>query len=381
MIEIQDPVPDPKCCVLVVGGGPAGSSCAWKLASAGVKCLLIDKAEFPRDKVCGGALSSRAAELLTNSGMISTVELDRLTEKTHRTLSLWNREDLLNSYTSDNHPVRIISRMGFDNYLLEKAASSGTEMITGETAVSIDSSTIRTSSGRSIRYSFLVGADGCSSFVRKTCFGRSGRKTGIGLECFLPLSEVNNISDGLHIHFRYLPYGYVWAFPGREKICIGAGVVGSKVSPPDVASALKEFLETRGISASKYVMKAASIPSLSLHKSMGAGQIFLAGDAAGLVDQVSGEGIGHAIESGFLIAEAIISGGDRKTMLIRANKGCLGTVRQSEFYRHLLFSRLTVRLAMRKLKESETFSRAYWNLISGSQSYNDMFFHLLTRTG
>ena len=367
--------------VLVVGGGPAGSSCAWKLASAGVRCLLIDKAEFPRNKVCGGALSGGAAGLLINSGMISTAELDRLTEKTHRTLSLWNREELISTYTSCNNPVRIISRMAFDNFLLEKAATSGAEVITGETAVSIDSSSLRTSSGRSIRYSFLVGADGCNSFVRKIYFERSGRKTGIGLELFLPLSEVNDITDGLHIHFGYLPYGYVWAFPGKENICIGAGVVGSKASPQDVASALKEFLGARGISAGNEVMKAASIPSLSLHKSMGAGQVFLAGDAAGLVDQVSGEGIGHAIESGFLIADAIISGGDRKTMLIRANEGCLGTVRQSEFYRHLLFSRLTERLAMRKLKESDTFARCYWNLISGSQSYNEMFLRLLTRSG
>lgn len=367
--------------VLVVGGGPAGSSCAWKLASAGVRCLLIDKAEFPRDKVCGGALSSRAAGLLIDSGMISAAELDRLTEKTHRTLSLWNRDELLSTYTSDSRPIRIISRKGFDSFLLEKASSSGAEVLTGETAVSIDASTVRTSSSRSIRYSFIVGADGCSSSVRRTFFGRSGRKTGIGLEYILPLSEINDITDGLQIHFRYLPYGYIWAFPGRETICIGAGVLGSKASPSDVASALKEFLEARGIQTRNHTRKAASIPSLSLYKSMGAGQIYLAGDAAGLVDQVSGEGIGHAIESGFLVADAIISGGDRKSMLIKANEGCLGTVRQSEFYRHLLFSRLTEKLAMRKLKESETFARGYWNLISGSQSYNDMFMQLLTRSG
>ncbi len=366
---------------LIVGGGPAGSSCAWKLASAGMRCLLIDKAEFPRDKVCGGALSSRAAELLTDSGMISTTELDQLTEKTHRTLWLWNRDELLNTYTSDSHPVRIISRMELDNFLLERAVSSGVEVITGETAVFIDSSTARISTGRSIRYSFLVGADGCNSSVRRTCFGRSGRKTGIGLKYSLPLSEVSDITDGLHTHFGYLPYGYVWAFPGKKKICIGAGVMGSQASPLDVASALKEFLDNRGISVGNHVMKAASIPSLSLNRTLGEGKVFLAGDAAGLVDQVSGEGIGHAIESGFLIADAIVSGGDRKNMLIRANEGCLGTVRQSEFYRHLLFSRLTGRLAMRKLKESETFARGYWNLISGSQSYNEMFLRLLTRSG
>ena len=365
----------------MVGGGPAGSSCAWKLASAGVRCLLIDKAEFPRDKVCGGVLSSRASGLLINSGMISSDELDHLTEKTHRILSLWNRDELLSTYTSNIHPVRIISRKQFDNFLLEKAAASGAEVITAETAVSIDSSSARTSSGRSIRFSFIIGADGCSSSVRRTCFGRSGRKTGFGIEYLLPLQVVKNITEGLQIHFGYLPYGYVWVFPVRDNICIGAGAVGSQASPLDVSSALKEYLDANEISVRKHVAKAALIPSLSLHKSMGAGNIYLAGDAAGLVDQVSGEGIGNAIESGFLIADAIISGGDRKTMLARAKKGCLGNVRQSEFYRHLLFSRLTGRLAVRKLKESESFARAYWNLISGSQSYNDMFLQLLNRSG
>ena len=73
---------------LIVGGGPACASCAWKLASAGIPCILIDKAVFPRDKVCGGALSTRAAEILTSSGILPVKELEAHTCRTQNHVPL-----------------------------------------------------------------------------------------------------------------------------------------------------------------------------------------------------------------------------------------------------------------------------------------------------
>ena len=102
---------------LVVGGGPAGASCSWKLASAGIPCTLIDKAEFPRDKVCGGALSARAAEILIDSGILTHHELEDLTLRKLWTFSLWNGDELLRTYTSQDSPVRIINRREFDRSL------------------------------------------------------------------------------------------------------------------------------------------------------------------------------------------------------------------------------------------------------------------------
>ncbi|MCK4806752.1 MAG: geranylgeranyl reductase family protein [Candidatus Aegiribacteria sp.] len=362
---------------LIVGGGPAGVSCAWKLATFSIPCILIDKASFPRDKVCGGALSERAAEILITSGILSNNELEDLTLKEHRTLSLWNRDELLRTYISQDAPVRIISRRKFDSVLLDKAASAGAFIVTGDTVVSVDSSSVTTSSGKNYPCSNLVGADGCNSLVRRFIAGKRSKGTGMGLEYLIPLTDLNEIPEGLQIHFGYIPYGYIWVFPDSEKVNIGAGAVGSPASPSNITEALNGFLEARGISCDKYQLQGAPIPSRELDRNLGKGNIYLAGDAAGLVDHVSGEGIGHAVQSGFLVADCILSGGNRGTVLNKKDC-CISIVRQSMFYRHLLFSPITHGTAIMGLRDNEEFARGYWNIISGKESYNEMFRRLLT---
>jgi len=362
--------------ILIVGGGPAGASCAWKLATFNIPCILIDKASFPRDKVCGGVMSAGAAEILIASGILSNSKLEELTLKEHRTVSLWNRDELLRTYTSHGTPVRIISRRQFDSVLLDKAARAGASIITGDAVISIDPSSVTTSTGKTFSYSNLVGADGCGSLVRQFISSRSGKGTGMGLEYFIPLTDLNEKPEDIQIHFGYIPYGYIWVIPDSEKVNIGVGVVGSPASPSDIAGALNGFLEAGGISCGKYQLHGAPIPSLVLDRYLGRGNIYLAGDAAGLVDHVSGEGIGHAVQSGFLVADCILSGGDRGTILNKKDC-CIDIVRQSIFYRHLLFSPFTHRAAMMRLRDNEDFAQGYWNIISGRESYNEMFKRLL----
>ncbi|MCK5116966.1 MAG: geranylgeranyl reductase family protein [Candidatus Aegiribacteria sp.] len=358
--------------ILIVGGGPAGASCAWKLASAGIPCVLIDKASFPRDKVCGGALSARTAKVLISSGILPPEELEALTLAEHRTISLWNRDELLRTFTSQGTPVRIISRREFDNTLISKAAAAGASIVTGEAVVSVDPSSVTTSAGKTISFSNLVGADGCGSLVRKAISSKRGRGTGMGLEYCIPLTDLDEEPEEIQIHFGYFPRGYIWVISDCEKVNIGAGAVGSPALPSDIIFALSGFLEARGISCEKYQLNGAPIPSLELDRNLGKGNIYLAGDAAGLVDHVSGEGIGHAVESGFMVADCISSGGDREAVLNRKDC-CISIVRQSVFYRHLLFSPFTRRIAMMGLRDNEEYAQGYWNIISGKESYNEMF--------
>ncbi|MEN8208066.1 MAG: geranylgeranyl reductase family protein [Candidatus Fermentibacteria bacterium] len=366
-----------KVPALIVGGGPAGASCAWKLAAAGIPCILIDKAVFPRDKVCGGVLSARTAGILITSGILSEAELEALTLKQHRALSLWNREELLRTYISQSDPVRIISRMQFDNTLIEKAARAGAEIIMGDAAVSIGSFSVTTSSGKTLSWSNIVGADGCGSLVRRFVSDKNGKGTGLGLEYFIPLTDLNEEPEDIQIHFGHFPYGYIWVISDGEMVRIGAGAVGSPVSPSELKGALNAFLGARGIPFRNYQLHGASIPSRELDRNLGRGNIYLAGDAAGLVDHVSGEGIGHAVQSGFLVADCIISGGDRGIIQNRKNS-CINIVRQSIFYRHLLFSPFTRRIAMIGLRDNEEFAEGYWNITSGCESYHEMFGRLLT---
>lgn len=364
---------------MIVGAGPAGTAAAWRLSSRGKRCILIDKAVFPREKVCGGVLSGRAADLLTGSGMMTEEQLDDLTLARHSSLSLWDRGERLRTFTSSGSSVSIISRLRLDSVLLERAASAGAEVITSEEVIEITASSVRTASGREFRFLHLVGADGCNSTVRRLLFGRAGRRSGFGLECLVPLSGAGAYSGELEIHFGYIPYGYIWLFPDSKKVCIGAGAVGSPVSAAGVRSALTDFLASRGIDSDAFPIVGAPIPSLAVHRSMGADNVYLIGDAAGLVDQVSGEGIGFAVESGFIAADAIAGLYTRRSMIRQANRGCMGMVKQSVFYRHLLFGSLFRDTAMNKLRENETFASGYWDIVSGGKSYNEMFRDLLIR--
>lgn len=358
--------------VLVVGAGPAGASCAWKLASGGFRCVLADKSRFPRDKVCGGVLSGRGEALLLDSGLLTEEELEGLTVSEHRGFSLWHGNEHLRTHLSESQSVRIISRRDFDNALLEKAAGAGAGIETGTGIKEISNNEAITSSGRKLPFSSVVGADGCGSVVGRVLPGSRGKKTGIGFSYSVPHSRMDEVPKLPEIHFGDIPYGYIWVFPDTEKINIGAGAIGSPATPSDVIESLGSYLEDRNVSVDDLQIKGASIPSLSLSENLGGGSIYLAGDAAGLVDQVSGEGIYYAIQSGLAVAECLLKGGERE--IIRSIMGgSMGILKQSVFYRHLLYGRFIRKLAITGLRDTGAFAREYWNIVSGLQSYNGMF--------
>lgn len=361
---------------LVVGGGPAGSACAWKLASSGRPCILLDKHEFPRDKVCGGILSGRAAKMLTASGMVSSEELDSLTLRKHRSITFWHRDERLRTYTADSHPVRVVSRRLLDSFLLERAADAGADVRTGCCVETVGTDHVDTSEGERFGFFRLVGADGCNSVIRRLISARRGSKTGMGLEYFVPLAEPCREPEGLEVHFGHIPYGYVWMIPGRETINIGAGAVGSPAPPSVIVDALEGFAGSLSVDTSEHQLHGAPIPSMVLDRNLGRGRFYLAGDAAGLVDQVSGEGIAHAVESGMMVAECIVAGDSREKVLGRKGS-CIDIVAQSSLYRHLLFSRLTMGTAMLSLRDSSVFAEGYWNVVAGVETYHEMFRRVL----
>lgn len=357
--------------VVVIGAGPAGSVCAWKLAESGTDCVILDGCTFPRHKVCGGVLGYRTVDLLTGCGVVSGSEFDDLVLARHYSMTCFWKHELLRSYSSDGPPISIVDRSLLDNALLEKAASAGAVVITGDRLEEVEEGSIRTRSGRKLGYSALVGADGAVSTVRRKVFGRIGKRPGIGLQAIVA-GRIRTTCDDqrLQIHFGLLPYGYGWVFPRKDDCCIGVGAMGGRVHAADVAEVFRELL-MRFAGGDQPRMEGAVIPSLALHPSLGRGNVYLAGDAAGLVDQISGAGVGHAVESGLLVAEAILSG-DRKEMIRKASRGCVGAVRLSTRYRHLLYSRMCQTRAMRGLREKEKFFREYWNLVSGRVGYNGM---------
>ena len=350
--------------ILVIGAGPAGSASAWKLAENGVPCVLADRAPFPRSKVCGGVLSGFACEILTESGMVSQDEIEDLTlvKRSVMTITADYRE--LRTFRGDVPPVRLVNRTEFDAFLRRRALEAGAEPVTDSFRGFAGDSAVF-SSGREIPFSRMVGADGASSRVRR-CIprGRFSRPSP-ALSTVVHLSEkaMESLADrGLHIFFFSKFTGYGWVFPRKDDVIAGIGSFGGPGA--SMHDLLGKMLMHAGLGrGSEY--RGALLPAGGQPVHTGSGRVLLAGDAAGLCDRVSGEGISLALESGMAAAEAILTGTDSWGKGSR----CLRTVRDSSRFRNLLYRRPFRDLAMGALARSDRWYRKYWEIICGKSDY------------
>ena len=364
-----------RALALVVGGGPAGASCAWRLARGGADVTVVERSEFPRRKVCAGALGHRGASLLVSEGMISAEELESHTLLAHRTMSCWFRYDRLRAHSPRGPSIRIVDRDAFDAMLVRRSQEAGARVLEGEAVAGLGPGEARTETGRRLGWDYLVVADGAAGSVgRRFRRKRRRRSIGLGVQAFVPGG--GNAKDGLQIHFGLLPWGYGWVFPRGADTAVGIGGTGGCFQPRGLGARMPELLRHSG-GTGREKLEGGAIPSGPPARRMGRGRIYLAGDAAGLADRISGEGISHAIESGLLVARAILRGGDRPWLLRQAGRGCLGLVRQSRIFAGLLYHPRLQPRAMRRLREDEKFFQGYWDLVAGSTSYWRMMLRFL----
>ncbi|MCC7365235.1 MAG: geranylgeranyl reductase family protein [Dehalococcoidia bacterium] len=287
---------------VVVGAGPAGSTAARELAAAGARVLLVDRAEFPRYKACGGGIPLRTERLLP-------FPIDSVIEDSVSRLQV--------SYDGGSRFVRdsgapfahMVMRDRFDALLLEQARTAGAEFRPGTAIRSLERNGRVTVRGEDFEATgdFLVCADGAHSPV--------GRMAGLGAgiaECAAWEVEVRAPARALRayrsralIELGFRPWGYAWLFPKAEGLSFGV------VVPPDQAPRMKDYV--RGFVAS-LGLGDAPVDIARGHKirfrrgsePIAAGNILLAGDAAGLADEFTEEGIYYAIESGRIAARNVL---------------------------------------------------------------------------
>ena len=207
--------------VVIVGGGPAGSSAARTLAVAGINVCLIDKSVFPRDKLCGGLLTLRSKKAFQT---IFNADWSPVIQTVAKGARFYYKQNLLNSIT-DYKDLFFTCRRDYDAFLLDLARKCGAAIIEGVQVQAIDlkRSLLKLSDGRTLKYNFLIGADGINSVVAKTVFGVSFSQTtvGFGLEMEVPVSsEVPRITVP-EIYFGLLNWGYGWVFPKKETLSVG----------------------------------------------------------------------------------------------------------------------------------------------------------------
>jgi geranylgeranyl reductase family protein len=285
--------------VAVIGAGPAGATTAYRLARAHARVLLIDKATFPRDKPCGGGLTTRAVKQLPFS--VEPVVEDRITRV--RCRLRYGRTMERNS----EHVICLMTqRRRLDAYLVERAAEAGADFRDGVRAEIESDRRIRVG-GRPVEVDTLVGADGANGVTAKTLGLGGAIVNGVALEGNLPYER---LPDGdwrgtLVLELATLPGGYGWVFPKGDHVNVGVGGWGTE--GPRLRDHLRLLCERYGIRSDDLSnVRGHRLPMRRPQTKLAGGRALLVGDAAGMVDPVSGDGMYEALVSGKLAARHIL---------------------------------------------------------------------------
>ncbi len=290
--------------VLVVGGGPAGSTTARECAARGLSVLLIDKAVFPRDKPCGGAVSVRAASLLPFG-------LDPVIERTAQAIRFSTCRQPRVTQVSKTPLVYFTQRRYLDLFLLEQANKSGAKILEGTAVREMTlpenqkrEEVILRAGGASFRGRTLVAADGAAGVTVRMSGIPAPRWRGAALEGNYKISEgfPEKWEDCFAIDTGDIPGGYGWIFPKKDHLNIGVG--GLSLGKSGLENKLSSLIRAEGGELSDISdLKGFSLPIQKPGAPIVKGNLLLVGDAAGLVDPYSGEGIHNAMRSGTLAAK------------------------------------------------------------------------------
>lgn len=359
--------------VIVVGGGPAGSTAAYTLATKGIDVCLVDRSVFPRHKLCGGLLTLRSKRIFDEAFGVSW---DPVIEAVSRSLFFYRKDRLLNSIR-DYRDLYFTRRYNFDNYLLGLARKANAVLLLGNDVrhVDIKDRTVTMGDGTSLFYRYLIGADGVNSRVGRMLFRRSFDKSTLayGLEMEVPVTEsIGRIVDP-EIYFDVVKWGYGWVFPKRETLTIGVGALHGKA--PDIRRRFAEFAEMRFGDLPKAEPRGHYIPFGNYRKQPGRDNVLLCGDAAGLADPITGEGIAFAMQSGYYAALSVIEDLKKK-----GSRGALGSymrkyrditreLDRARMLRNLIFPDVSQRFFLSVFPKTRSVAQKHMELMADEIDY------------
>jgi geranylgeranyl reductase family protein len=310
--------------VLVVGAGPAGVAAAASLVRAGRQVLLVDKAVFPRDKCCGDGLTTLALRELEALGFDPATS-GRWFDADGAWIRSPSGREVHVPLPDDGRYAAIVPRIDLDHALVRLAIEAGVEMIegvgvTGPLINADDFVEVGLEDGTRVRARYLVAADGMWSPIRKmTGTGEAGYLGDWHAVRQYARHVTGPAASRLYVWFEpdLLP-GYAWSFPLPDgRVNLGFGVLRERSGPTGSMKALwAELLERPHIRVAlgdevelEDRHLAWPIPARIDRITLDAGRVLFVGDAAAATDVLTGEGIGQALMTGRLAAEAIIAAG------------------------------------------------------------------------
>jgi geranylgeranyl reductase family protein len=335
----------PSYDVIVAGGGPAGATAAFFLGQAGRRVLVLEKQEVPRYKTCGGAVSAHVLAQFP-------ISFENVIETRVKAISYALGQDRV-TIPLEDESLCMVMRAEFDAHLLKHVPGDvRTRTAVREVEERAEGVTVTTSTGERVEAEYLVAADGANSIIARQAGLRKKRVLAgaIEVEARVP-QEVRQRYAAPVLIFGEVALGYLWIFPKAAHLSVGIGALNPR---PGVLQATLER-----------VMDRFGVPIEGQPRS-GTRRVLLAGDAAGLVDPFTGEGIRLAIRSGRLAAEAILAGRpERYTAMVERSIGLnhrLGAALTAPFYG---MPRPSFELALR----NPQLSQSLVNMVGGRIGY------------
>lgn len=326
--------------VIVAGAGPAGSVTALRLAREGASVLLLDKARFPRDKPCGGGLTARALRELP-------VPVDGIVEHVVDRLVLRLRFGSSYERSASAPIIAMTQRLHLDEHLAREAAAAGAELReetrvqavrVGESGVEVDAA------GETFHAAAVVGADGANGVTARLLSLGLDPTYGVALEGNLPHErcDASRYAGRAVLELGTIPGGYGWVFPKGDHLNFGVG--GWESEGPRLRDHLRTLCARHGVSDADLVsVRGHRLPLRRPDAPLARGRALVVGDAAGLVDPLSGDGMYEcfvsAREAGAAILDLLAGRVDDLTAYDHAIRASLGRLASASWGAKVAFDR------------------------------------------
>jgi len=356
--------------VAIVGAGPSGSTTAYHLAKAGARVLLLDRADFPREKPCGGGVTARAFER-------APVDLTPVVEQVIHKVRLSYRLGEYFDYEYHQPLVYMTQRLRLDEYLMSQAVEAGAEFHGGSVVrgIELEKDGVRIAvNGDTYEAGALVGADGANGIVARSAGLHPVKDPQVALEANLPYAGEripDEWSDMAALELGSMPGGYGWSFPKSDHFNVGCG--GWQAEGGRLRTHLAALRDHYGLqSAPMLNIRGHHLPTRDEGAPIVRGRVLLVGDAAGLVDPMSGEGIYAAFVSGHLAAARLLrllDGADADLFPYEAaiEREIMSDIRAAKLLRDAYD--YTPWLCYFMLRRSERFRLMLCQLMTGEHSY------------
>ncbi len=307
--------------VIVAGAGPAGATAALRLARAGVRVLMVERYALPRQKPCGGGISTR---VFTRFPWLSE-SLPRIATHPVSSLYLEGPSGRAFRMQSPGPAVLLIRRIEFDHLLASLAVEAGAELLApaavAQARQDADGVTLRTRDGVELRARMVIAADGVNSVIARRLGMNPGwpaAKLALDMMEETPVAALRAAEpDTLSVFYGYGgAHGYAYIFPKRQHVNVGIGYVlpyfkaQVDLTPYDLQQRFVRDLRARGLmdgESQRGHFTPFLIPIGGPLRNTADRRVLLAGDAGGFVNGFSAEGIYYAMVTGDLAAEAILS--------------------------------------------------------------------------